>query len=140
MDTDHRSAALARALREIARAIETLADELSAPGASTSSTYGPASTRLPWSERVLRQSLIIQDIVEAGGKVTRDEWYAIAAKYGYQGRGLAGFFREGKAGLLEMREDMVLVTPSGRKRLAENARRVEAERNRTSESKRESES
>jgi hypothetical protein len=120
--------ALAKALVDIAKTLNTLADEIQKDTAT--SDYGRASTRLSWNDRLLRQSLIIQDIVSEGGKVTKDRWYEIAAKYGYQGRGLAGFFREGKAGLLEMRGDMVYVTAHGKKRLSENAKRVAAERER----------
>jgi hypothetical protein len=77
---------------------------------------------------VLRQSLIIDDIVREGGAqgVDRDRWYEIAAKYGYSGRGLAGFFREGSAGLLEMRKNgRVYATKHGRERLAQNLGQVE---------------
>lgn len=127
MDRDSKIA-LAKALREISDSLARLSTALEgSPDAG--SQYGPAHTRLPWSERVLRQSLIIQDIVAVGGVVTKDEWYEIAARYGYAGRGLAGFFRGGSQGLLEMRKsNKVAVTKHGRDRLAQNLGRVEAAR------------
>jgi hypothetical protein len=79
---------------------------------------------LPWSERVLRQCLIIHQILSEGGKVSKDRWYEIAAQYGYTGRAISSFFRSG--GLLEMRRDMVVVGKRGKERLAQNQARVDA--------------
>ena len=89
------------------------------------SEYGPATQALPWTERLLRQSLIIQEIINAGGSVPQQTWYEIAAKYGYKGRGLAGFFRSNGGGLLDLKNDKVRVTKNGRDRLAQNRERVD---------------
>lgn len=116
-NNDAAAIALAQLARDISAALDRFAHDI-APGGTDS------ASSLPWSERVLRQSAIIQDILAVGGNVTRDEWKTIAAKYGYSGRGLAGFFRSGKNGLLEMRGERIYVTPNGRTRLKENKDRL----------------
>jgi hypothetical protein len=123
METETKRA-ISQTLREMSDAIAQLAALIDMDGQEG---YSPAHARLPWSERVLRQSLIIQDIVNEGGSVTRDRWVEIAGRYGYAGRGLAGFFRggSGSQGLLEMKKTgRVVVTKHGRERLAQNLGRV----------------
>lgn len=123
--------AFARAAREISDSLARLSVALDKGTAEPAggSQYGPAHTQLPWQERVLRQSLIMQAILDEGGWVTKERWYEIAATYGYSGRGLAGFFRAGASGLLEMRpNDRVYVTKHGKQRLAQNLGRVTAAR------------
>lgn len=88
--------------------------------------FGPATTEMAWNERVLRQSLILHEIVQRGGHVPQTSWYEIAARYGYTGRGLAGFFRKGGQGLLDLRNKQVYITKRGKDRLKENQERVDA--------------
>ena len=118
---------LSDALGRLAKALGGAGDGRTAEGAAL---YGPAHAKLHWNERVLRQSLIIQDILDGGGSVPRTQWYDIAAKYGYIGRGTAGFFRSDGTGLLTMRNNRVTVTKHGKERLAQNQERVNAERER----------
>jgi hypothetical protein len=127
MDTEAQ-AAFARFVREMSESLSRLAATLEGGESPGGSHYGPAHLKLPWAERVLRQSLIVQDILSEGGNVTKERWYEIAAKYGYSGRGLAGFFRGGNQGLLEMRKERVYVTKHGKERLAQNLSRVEGAR------------
>lgn len=118
---------IAQTAREISDSLIRLATSLEGEDASA---YGPSTSSLPWAERTLRQSLIIKELLEEGGAagVSKERWYAIAAKYGYSGRGLAGFFRDGSAGLLDMRKNgNVVVTKKGKERLAQNLGRVETE-------------
>lgn len=86
--------------------------------------FPPASMQMPWQERVLRQSLILHEIKERGGSVPQTTWYEIANRYGYFGRGLAGFFRSNAQGLLELRGNKVFITKRGKERLAQNQERV----------------
>lgn len=128
---DQQIGALAAFAREMSNAYSRLADSLGDSGRMaapvTDSLYGPATMQLPWNERVLRQSLILHEIQEAGGSVEQPTWISIAGKYGYTGRGVAGFFRAGSAGLLELRKNnRVYITKRGRERLNANKERVAA--------------
>lgn len=129
MQHDERAAIAAFAL-EMSSAYARLAEALGGGGRMATTTtaapmYGPATMKLPWSERVLRQCLILDEICAAGGHVAQTTWYEIAGKYGYSGRGLAGFFRGNGQGLLDLRKNgQVHVTKHGRERLAANRDRV----------------
>lgn len=96
------------------------------PVAGVPPLFGPATTEMAWNERVLRQSLILHEIVRRGGHVPQSVWYEIAARYGYTGRGLAGFFRREGQGLLDLRNKQVYITKRGKDRLKENQERVDA--------------
>src|SRR3989304_2873822 len=58
---------------------------------------------------------ILAEILAAGGSVTREHLYSLAAKHGMDRRGLGGFFRtSGKGSLYEgPGMDRVILTPSG---------------------------
>lgn len=86
---------------------------------------GPSTVATPWRERVLRQALIIAELLDRG-PVSRQEWYQVASTYGYRGRGVAGFFRSDGSGLLQLDDGVVTVTERGRQRLHENEDRVRA--------------
>lgn len=58
--------------------------------------------------------LVLAEVLEQGGSVTRDELYRIAASHGMDRRGLGGFFRQsGKTSLYVLPGDRVLLTPYG---------------------------
>ncbi|HET9476619.1 MAG TPA: hypothetical protein VFP63_03940 [Dehalococcoidia bacterium] len=64
--------------------------------------------------------LVLAEVLEQGGSVTKDELYRIAAAHGMDRRGLGGFFRQsGKSSLHVLPGDRVLLTPYG----VEQARR-----------------
>jgi hypothetical protein len=134
--TENDRVAFAAFASELSASLARLASALSGgegravTGSTSSSAFGPASQNTPWNERLVRQSLIIKEIVDAGGSVPQSSWYQIAAKYGYTGRGVAGFFRSNSQGLLEMRkdrsgQDKVYVTKRGKERLAQNKSAVQ---------------
>lgn len=127
--TPEERTALASFASEMSTAFAKLAHTLSGgePTAltPTSPAYGPASMQMSWNERVLRQSLILHEIQQRGGNVPQTSWYDIALRYGYSGRGLAGFFRRDGRGLLELRENgKVYITKRGKERLRQNQERV----------------
>ncbi len=123
------SRALAVCLLEVSSSLAKLAQALGASPHlvvdAPPPLYGPATVDLPWRERTLRQALILDDIQAAGGNVEQSLWQDIAAKYGYTGRGTAGFFRSNGQGMLELRKNgRVYLTKRGRERLAANKQRV----------------
>jgi hypothetical protein len=123
-------AALAAFAAELSASFAKLATALGGGSSRTGSTSSDGveqtTQQTPWSTRLLRQSQIIKEIIDAGGSVPQQTWYEIAARHGYTGRGLAGFFRSNGGGLLDMRKDKVYVTKRGRERLAQNKGRVQA--------------
>jgi len=102
----------------------------STPSLAYAKTYPRITSDAPWEERALRQALIVNEIMDRGGSVPKAEWYEVAAMYGYQGRGLAGFFRKTGKGLLIMKGNQVTVTPHGRRRLKDFAAQVKLEQSR----------
>ena len=68
--------------------------------------------------------LILAEVLEQGGSVTKDELYQIAASRGMDRRGLGGFFRQsGKTSLYVVPGDRVLLTPYGVERAQRYASR-----------------
>lgn len=121
---DQQRKAIAQLASDIGAALEKFSRTFYPPGCTPDGSWTRADQSLPWSERILRQSLIIKEILDRGGRVPRTLWLEIAAKYGYSGHGVSGFFRSGTDGLLELRNDVVRVTKRGRERLAQNQDRV----------------
>lgn len=79
----------------------------------------------PQGVRRERQLLILQDIKDAGGTVSRSEWLEITGRYGYSSKRLGGFFGA-TSGVVEMLADKnaVHLTPCGQARLAEAASKL----------------
>lgn len=68
--------------------------------------------------------LILAEVLEQGGAVTKDDLYRIAANRGMDKRGLGGFFRQsGKTSLYVLPGDRVLLTPYGVERAQRYASR-----------------
>lgn len=133
MPMDSNNAAWARFAHEMSEAFAHLAAALDGTQPSTVNTsavvrpMGRVSTKEPWNRRLLRQALIVNDIIEAGGSVSHQTWKdEIAYRWGYEGRGLAGFFRGGDQGLLEMRNGKVYVKKNGKTRLKQQKDQVDA--------------
>lgn len=119
--------ALALVCERMSQTLADVAKEIRADNrVGADSAMGAAHMGLSWKERLLRQSLILDEIMAEGGSVSKDEWYGIAKKYGYSGRGLAGFFRSDGTGLLDMKGEKVTITRSGKARLKENRDRVDS--------------
>lgn len=121
MDSSERLAIAAFA-NEMSQAFSRLSAALAGEPAPAFTT---SMTAVSWQERVLRQSLILHEIKARGGSVPQSIWYEIAARHGYSGRGLAGFFRSNAQGLLELRGNKVYITKRGKERLAQNQERVD---------------
>ncbi|MHB8658154.1 MAG: hypothetical protein ACYC91_09400 [Solirubrobacteraceae bacterium] len=97
-------------VRSCASRIERSLDELET---SSEGIFSAAARRRP--ERYLR---VLVDVYDRGGRhgVGPEDWAAIGARYGYDRRGLGGFFTGGRASLRRV-DDRVVLTPYGERQV-----------------------
>lgn len=112
--------ALVKTIQTIQRALDELLEALTGQ-AGQPRLYAPLTPQTPMKERRLRQALVVQAVLNAGGRVTHEEWLKIVQFYGYASKGASGLIRGDRDGsLLLLDGDVVQVSEHGRQRLRQH--------------------
>lgn len=103
-ETEHILAGIAR--------MESTLDRLRQQLNELKAIVSPNVNALDWWDR---RCHVLVDVYQHDGVVTADEWYSIGEKYGYDRRGLGGFFAGNSPSMTQIAGGRHALTEAGRR-------------------------